>query len=30
MTDIIGVTKRRQKARAQRHRDLMKEVIDDE
>lgn len=29
-TDIIGVTKRRQKARAQRHRDLMKEVIDDE
>lgn len=29
-TDIIGVTKRRQKARAQRHRNLMKEVIDNE
>lgn len=29
-TDITGVTKRRQKARIQRHRDLMKEVIDDE
>lgn len=29
-TDIRGVTKRRQKARAQRHRDLMKEVINNE
>ena len=29
-TDITGVTKRKQKARIQRHRDLMSEVIDDE